>query len=75
LDFGNIFITVGPGWLGDNTNLSAEQVWNFAEEGKWSISIFLSRTVSKDGALSGSLWKTTASLSPSAREATRCPHT
>jgi hypothetical protein len=37
-------------------------------EGKWSTSIFLSRTVLKDGVLSGSSWKTTANLSPWVRE-------
>jgi hypothetical protein len=43
--------------------------------GKQSILTFLSRTTSSGGTLSGLLWRTTANLSPSVREAARCSHT
>jgi hypothetical protein len=59
---------------GGSTSLWVERVWRCAAEGKWNTLIFRLRTTLKGGALSGLLWKTTASPSPSVGETARCVH-
>jgi hypothetical protein len=51
------------GMAGGSTRSWVVQVWRCAVEGKQNTLTFLSRIASKDGALSGLLWKTTESPS------------
>jgi hypothetical protein len=54
-----------PRMAGGSTSSLVVQVWRCVVGGKRNTSIFLSRVALKVGALSGLLWKTTASPSPS----------
>jgi hypothetical protein len=55
------------GMAGGSTSSLVVQVWRCAAGGRQNTSSFLSRITLKGGALSGLLWKTTASPSPLGR--------
>jgi hypothetical protein len=63
-----------PGMAGGSTSSLVVQVWRCVAGGRHNTLVFLSRIALKGGALSGLLWKTTASPSPSVGEATRCTY-
>jgi hypothetical protein len=63
-----------PGMAGGSTGSLVVQVWRCTAGGRHNTSIFLSRIALKGGALSGLLWKTTASPSPSVGEIARCTY-
>jgi hypothetical protein len=56
-----------PGMAGGSTSSWVVQVWICTAGGRQNTLTFLSRTALKGGALSGLLWKTTASPSPLGR--------
>jgi hypothetical protein len=64
-----------PGMAEGSTSSLVVQVWRCAAEGRQNTSTFLSRIALKGGILSGLLWKTTSSLSPSVGKTTRCTYT
>jgi hypothetical protein len=63
-----------PGMARVSTNSWVVRVWRCGAEGKGNILIFRLRTASRGGVLSGLLWKTTASPSPSVGKTVRCAH-
>jgi hypothetical protein len=63
-----------PGMTRGSTSSWVVRVWRCAAGGKQNTLTFLSRTALKVGALSGLLWKTMASPSPSVGETARCAH-
>jgi hypothetical protein len=63
-----------PGMARVSTNSWVVRVWRCGAEGKRNILIFRLRTASRGGVLSGLLWKTTASPSPSVGKTVRCAH-
>jgi hypothetical protein len=63
-----------PRMAGGSTSSWVVRVWRCAAEGKQNTLIFRLRTSLKGGALSGLLWKTIASPSPSVGETARCAH-
>jgi hypothetical protein len=60
-----------PGMAWGSTSSLVVQVWRCAVGGKQNTSTFLSRITLRGGTLSGLLWKTTASPSPSIRKTAR----
>jgi hypothetical protein len=74
LVYGSICTTVDLRWLGVSTNSWVVRVWRCGAEGKRNILIFCLRTALRGGVLSGLLWKTMASPSPSVGKTARCAH-